>query len=231
MSQGQNGAELRLVTPGSAIGPVSGRRVGTGALIQGDEIIATRVGHVRERHGTVSVDPVASCYMPRSGDLVIGTVVEARSNLWFLDINGPFQALLPMSLAPWKVEFGGTRDHADINDSLLMRVQEVDEVQNVVATMKGIGLRRLAEGAVLNVDVQHIDTLRAEGAALLKRLRDLSDCRLVLADNGRLWADGDAAGIDWLRALLRAVAAAGRSDRFEAILDAHAANAPNQGDA
>ena len=143
MSQGQNGAELRLVTPGSAIGPVSGRRVGTGALIQGDEIIATRVGHVRERHGTVSVDPVASCYMPRSGDLVIGTVIEARSNLWFLDINGPFQALLPMSLAPWKVEFGGTRDHADINDSLLMRVQEVDEVQNVVATMKGIGLRRL----------------------------------------------------------------------------------------
>ena len=100
MSQGQNGAELRLVTPGSAIGPVSGRRVGTGALIQGDEIIATRVGHVRERHGTVSVDPVASCYMPRSGDLVIGTVIEARSNLWFLDINGPFQALLPMSLAP-----------------------------------------------------------------------------------------------------------------------------------
>ncbi|MGB2017800.1 MAG: hypothetical protein ACPHX2_04500, partial [Candidatus Poseidoniaceae archaeon] len=69
------------------------------------------------------------------------------------------------------------------------------------------------------------------GAALLKRLRDLSDCRLVLADNGRLWADGDASGIDWLRALLRAVAAAGRSDRFEAILDAHAANAPSQGDA
>ena len=231
MSQGQDGAEQRLVTPGAAIGPATGRRVGTGALIQGDQIIATRVGLVRERHGTVSVDPVASTYMPRSGDLVIGTVVEARSNLWFLDINGPFQALLPMSLAPWKVEFGGTRDHADINDSLLMRVQEVDEVQNVVATMRGIGLRRLAEGAVLLVDVQHNDTLRAEGAALLKRLRDLSDCRIVLADNGRMWVDGADAGIDWLRSLFRDVAAAGRTDTLNSIVEHHAANAPNRGEA
>ena len=41
MSNGQNGAELRLVTPGMAIGPSAGIRVGSGAIALNDEIIAT----------------------------------------------------------------------------------------------------------------------------------------------------------------------------------------------
>ena len=56
-----------------------------------------------------------------------------------------------MSLAPWKVEFGQARQHMDVGDSLLARVQEVDECHNVVLTMKGVGLRRLSQGAVVEV--------------------------------------------------------------------------------
>ena len=52
-----------------------------------------------------------------------------------------------MSLAPWKVEFGSTRQHLGIGDAALARIQEVDETHNMVLTMKGVGLRRLNEGA------------------------------------------------------------------------------------
>ena len=96
MSNGQNGAELRLVTPGMAIGPSAGMRVGSGALAQNDTIIATRLGWVKHLNNTVSVDPINSAYMPRSGDLIVATVAEVRNNLWFMNINGPFQGLLPM---------------------------------------------------------------------------------------------------------------------------------------
>ncbi len=41
MSGAKEGAELRLVTPGEAIGASSGARAGTGTLITGDNIIAT----------------------------------------------------------------------------------------------------------------------------------------------------------------------------------------------
>ena len=109
MSNGQNGAELRLVTPGMAIGPIAGKRVGSGAIAQNDTIIATRLGWAKEFNNTVSVDPINSAYMPRSGDLIVAVVAEVRNNLWFMNINGPFQGLLPMSLAPWKVEFGAAR--------------------------------------------------------------------------------------------------------------------------
>ena len=87
MSQGQNGAELRLVTPGMAIGPSAGKRIGSGAVAQNEEIIATKLGWAREINDTVSVDPINSSYIPRSGDLVVATVAEVRNNLWFMDSN------------------------------------------------------------------------------------------------------------------------------------------------
>ena len=132
-----------VVTPGMVIGPLTGMRVGSGAIVHNDEIIATKVGWVKQNNNVVSVDAINHSYIPRSGDLVVGIVAEVRNNLWFLNINGSFQGLLPMSLAPWKVEFGHARKHMDVGDCVLARVQEVDECHNVVLTMKGIGLRKI----------------------------------------------------------------------------------------
>ena len=127
MSQGQTGAEQRLVTPGMAIGPSAGKRTGSGIITENDTMIATQLGWLQEKNNTMSVHPIHSAYMPRSGDLVVANVAEVRNNLWFMDINGAFQGLLPMSLAPWKVEYGSTRQHLGIGDAALARVQEVDD--------------------------------------------------------------------------------------------------------
>ena len=48
MSGAKEGAELRLVTPGEAIGASSGARAGTGTLKQGDNIISTKLGYARD---------------------------------------------------------------------------------------------------------------------------------------------------------------------------------------
>jgi len=231
MSQGQIGAELRLVTPGMAIGPLSGKRVGSGALAQNEEIIATRLGWVRELNDTVSVDPINSTYMPRSGDLIIAIVAEVRNNLWFMNVNGPFQGLLPMSLAPWKVEFGAARQHMGIGDVVMARVQEVDECHNVVLTMKGVGLRRLNEGSILSVPVNHVDRIRGNNNETLHRLREICDCRIMVGDNGRVWIDGNAEGTSWARSAIELASKSGHKLSFEAELSALENDAPKRGDA
>ena len=78
-----------------------------------------------------------------------------------------------MSLAPWKVEFGSTRKHLGIGDAALARIQEVDETHNMVLTMKGVGLRRLNEGAVLSIPVNLIDTLRGDNNSMVSRIQTL----------------------------------------------------------
>ncbi len=215
MSKGQVGAEQRLVTPGMVIGPASGKRAGSGTIAENNEFIATRLGWLNERNDVVSVLPINSAYMPRSGDLIIGYVAEVRNNLWFFDVNGPFQALLPMSLAPWKVEYGSTRQHLGIGDAALARIQEVDETHNMVLTMKGVGLRRLNEGAVVSIPVNLIDTLRGENNATLSRIRDATNCRIIVGDNGRVWIHGDAEDMLASRQLIQTLQQEGHKNTFE----------------
>ena len=195
MTGAKEGAVQRLVTPGEAIGASSGARAGTGTLKQGDNIISTKLGYAKENNGVLFVEPIYSAYLPRSGDLVVGVIESVRNNLWFAEVNGPFNGLLPMSLAPWKVEFGAAREHMDIGDVMLARVQEVDEAHNIVLTMKGVGLRKLKEGSVLELPVNLIKTIRENNEEILNILKEISDCRIIVGDNGRIWVDGDSANI------------------------------------
>lgn len=219
MSQGQTGAEQRLVTPGMAVGPSAGKRAGSGIIAANESFIATQLGWLKENNNTISVDPIHAAYMPRSGDLIVGVVAEVRNNLWFMDINGSFQGLLPMSLAPWKVEFGAARQHMDIGDVVLARVQEVDECHNVVLTMKGVGLRRLKQGAVDMLPVQHIDRVRGANNERLQRLRDASDCRIMVGENGRVWIDGTPDAIKHARNAVHAIAQSAHRTDIDTILN------------
>jgi len=200
MTGAREGAVLRLVTPGEAIGASSGARAGTGTVKQGQDIISTKLGWVKENNGVLFVEPIHSSYLPRSGDLVIGIIESVRNNLWFAEVNGPFNGLLPMSLAPWKVEFGAAREHMDIGDVMLARVQEVDEAHNIVLTMKGVGLRKLKEGAVLELPVNLIKLIRNDNERILNVFKESSDCRIIVGDNGRIWVDGSAESISMVRA-------------------------------
>ena len=219
MSQGQTGAEQRLVTPGMAVGPSAGKRAGSGIIAAEYSFIATQLGWLKEFNNTVSIDPINAAYMPRSGDLVVAFVAEVRNNLWFMNINGSFQGLLPMSLAPWKVEFGAARKHMDVGDVVLARVQEVDECHNVVLTMKGVGLRRLNQGVVEQIPVQHIDRVRGNNNERLQRLRDLCDSRIMVGENGRVWVDGSPEGVRWARQAIHAISEQGHSEDIDQILN------------
>ena len=109
---------------------------------------------------------------------------------------------------------------------MLARVQEVDESHSVVLTMKGVGLRRLNEGMMSEISMNHISRLRGDGDVTLRSLKEASDCRIIVAENGRVWVDGDAVGISWMREVLELVRNEGHMANFDASLEALMNNAP-----
>ena len=220
MSKGQVGAEQRLVTPGMVVGPSSGKRAGSGMIAENNEFIATRVGWLNEQNNVVSVQPINSAYMPRSGDLIVGFVAEVRNNLWFFDVNGPFQALLPMSLLLGRLNSDQHDKHLGIGDAALARIQEVDETHNMVLTMKGVGLRRLNEGAVVSIPVNLIDTLRGDNNSMVSRIRDVTDCRIIVGDNGRVWIHGMQNDMHVARQLIQTLNQEGHKNTFESAVKA-----------
>ena len=169
----------------------------------------------------VSIDPLSSRYVPRAGDLVIGFVEGMTNNIWFLDIGASFNAILPMSLAPWKVEFGAVREHLNVGEAVLCRVQEVDETHSAVATMKGMGLRKLKSGLLEEIPPHIIPQVIGKGGSMLQTLKDLGQCRLVVGQNGRVWLDGEHDGMRDMRTALKLIRDTahlpGLKDRIDAL--------------
>ncbi len=218
---GRDGRGSRLATPGAMLGAREGRRLGHGVVETDNGLIATKVGFIHSDEKSISVLPTHTRYTPRPGDLVIGVVEAVQSNLWFLDINAPFNALLPMSLGPGKAEFGGARNVLNVGQTVLCRIQEVDETHSSVVTMKGLGLRRVDSGLVESLPPHLMQTLFSDGVAL-KSLKASTDCRVVLAENGRMWIDGSSdsikevvARIDRIRSMARNIS---NRDEMIAIL-------------
>lgn len=222
MNSEDSGAEQRLVVPGDQIDAPPGSQPGSGVMSQGGSFVATKLGRVKMNGDTVHVLPTKAAYMPRSGDLVIGYVEAVQNNLWFLDIRGPFSALLPMSLAPWKVEFGAARQHLDFGDAVLARVMEVDETHSVVSTMKGVGLRKIKQGCIEQVAPHILSLVIGSKGRTLQRIKEASDCRIVTAQNGRILIDGTPEGIAIARSALKIITETGHApglhDRLADVL-------------
>ena len=219
-SERDSGA-VRLVHPGERVGVNEGTEAGHGVRLINGELVSMRMGTLRDNGKTVSVDPLSSRYVPRAGDLVVGFVEGMTNNIWFLDIGASFNAILPMSLAPWKVEFGAVREHLNVGEAVLCRIQEVDETHSAVATMKGMGLRKLKSGLLEEIPPHIIPQVIGKGGSMLQSLKELGDCRLVVGQNGRVWLDGEHDGMRDVRAALKLIRDTahlpGLKDRIDAL--------------
>ena len=86
--------------------------------------------------------------------------------------------------------------------------------------MKGVGLRRLNEGAVVSIPVNLIDTLRGDNNSTLSRIRDATNCRIIVGDNGRVWIHGDAEAMHVARQLIQTLNEEGHKKTFESAVKA-----------
>ena len=199
----QRGGQAQLfVVPGEDLGESIGQDIGHGVIAIEGRLRAIKQGRLRQKGSTLSVDPTYTRYIPRPSDLVIGYIEGCTNNIWFVELGAPFNAILPMSLGPGKVEFGGTRSVMDIGDSILCRVQEVEETHSSVVTMKGLGLRKIRSGVIEEISPHLLGRLIGKGGDSLRRLKEETECRIVVADNGRMWVDGNLDGILRVRNIL-----------------------------
>ena len=196
---GKNNADgpqdSQIVIPGEYLGLSEEFEAGHGVIIRNDNLMATKNGIIKINGKIISIEPLHSQYVPRPSDLVIGFVEGCTNNIWFIDIGAPFNAILPMSLGPSKASFGSTRQVLDIGEAILCRIQEVEETHSSVVTMKGMGLRKIRSGSIDDIDPHLIVELSRDGNNSLRNMKEANDCRIITADNGRIWIDGEIDGI------------------------------------
>ncbi len=183
-------SKRELVLPGDLLDD-SGMKAGDYAYVRDGKVYAAVLGIKNVSQLGVSVIPLWGQYMPSAGDLVIGTIVDIGSSNWMVDINAPYPAPLHVNEVPWKVEFGDTSRYLNIGNVVMLKILSVDESKKIQVTMNDSGLRRLEGGLIVEIAHSKVSRVIGKSGSMIQMIKTLSDCRIFVGQNGRIWIDGN----------------------------------------
>ncbi|MFY9717539.1 MAG: exosome complex RNA-binding protein Rrp4 [Thermoplasmata archaeon] len=224
--------ERKLVLPGEEI-PGRGLKPGPGTYRVGGKLYASLLGLVSERPPFVQVIPLSGRYLPKAGDVVIGTVTDVQTTFWLLDIGAPRWAPLHMSGAPWKVEIGDTARFLGVGDSVVVQVENLEATGRIGVTMQGDGLGKLEGGTIVRISPARIPRLVGRGGSMIQTITRQTGANVAIGQNGRVWVDGTPEAIRRVTDVLRMIEENGQrsglTNRVESYLLATTPTAPPDG--
>ena len=179
-----------IVVPGDILDG-SGMKPGDNSYVLDGKARASVMGVRNVFQNTVGVIPLRGCYMPTSGDTVIGVIVDIGPSNWLVDIGAPYPAPLHVNEVPWKVEFGDTSRYLSIGYVVLLKVLSVDESKKIQVTMKDSGLRRIEGGRLVKISHSKVSRVIGKSGSMISMLKNMTDCRITVGQNGMIWIDGD----------------------------------------
>jgi len=200
-----------IVVPGDVLADASDYRAGENAYELDGKIRANVMGTKTFTDNTVGVSAMGGFYMPITGDTVIGIINDVGPSNWMLDINAPYPAPLHVSEVPWKVEFGDTGRFLTVGDVVLLKVLMVDESKKIQVTMKDSGLRKIEGGQLVEISHTKISRVIGKSGSMIQMLKNMTDCRIFVGQNGRIWIDGDEENTEVAAEAIRIIEAESRS--------------------
>lgn len=199
--------ERTIVTPGERIGDAESSRAGENAYEEDGGIYAERLGILSDRDGEVAVIPLSGRYQAERGDLVIGTVVETMPTNWYIDVRAPSDVGMHVTDVPWRIDYGETSKYLGNGETVLLKVYDVDELGEVQVTMEDQECRKLNGGVTVDVEPSKVARIIGRKGSMIRMLKELTDTRMFVGQNGRIWIDGEPDDIALALGALRRIEA------------------------
>jgi exosome complex component RRP4 len=175
-----------VVVPGQLL--AEGRyRASFGTYDEGGKIYSSLVGLAELRGNTVKVVALEGAYIPKEGDLVIGTITLVAGNNWKVDIGGPYGASLHANNALRRPYSDDISEYMDMGDAIAAEVIAFDRGSGPFLGMKGRGLRVLQGGMVLEVSPAKIPRIIGRRGSMINMIKDHLNIQTMVGQNGRIW--------------------------------------------
>jgi len=79
---------------------------------------------------------------------------------------------------------------------VMLKVLMVDESKKIQVTMKDSGLRRIEGGQMIEMSHSKVSRVIGKSGSMIQKLKNMTDCRIFVGQNGRIWVDGDEENAD-----------------------------------
>jgi exosome complex component RRP4 len=167
-----------IVIPGEKVSD-SPLKISGGAYRKDGSVYAKYLGILYKNEVGVSVVPLNGSYVPRVGDVIIGIVTGESLYDYNLDMNYYNHGRLNKRDSPGILK---------INDVLLLRVAEVNEIKQVTIEC----IRKLEAGTLFNVNPRKIARIVGKNRSMLSAIEKHTGSKLIVGSNGFIFgAEGN----------------------------------------
>ncbi len=212
-----------IVLPGEFIEERKGRKLGKGVYEENGKVFAKVLGLPRVTDTEVSVIPLSGAYLPNVGDRVIGVVSTVEIAGWFVDINSPYLAFLPLGEAVEEFVDTSRVDlsrYFDTGDVIFCRISKVTKSKDVQVSMRDMVSRKLYGGVLIKVTPYKVPRIIGKGGSMIQMIKQKTKCEIYVGQNGVIWIRGENKGkaIEAILTIERESHTSGLTERIERML-------------
>lgn len=182
----------QLVTPGELL--AEGDYVsGDNTYNQENKIYASRIGLADSENKKINVVALRAFYVPKPGDIVIGTIVEVGFNGWTVDIKSPYTALLRASdvlSRPFKPQTDELSQVLNAGDLIVAKIASYDRAHDPQLTVSEPGLGKITRGQIMRVTPTKIPRIIGKKGSMISMIKQVTGCQIILGVNGVVLVTG-----------------------------------------
>ncbi len=215
----------QLVTPGELLAD-GDYLPGENTFVENGKIFAQRIGLVDSDNKKVNVVALRAFYVPKMGDIVIGTVVEVGFNGWIVDIKSPYTAMLRASdvlARPFKPQNDELSSVLNAGDLIVAKIASYDRAHDPQLTVGEPGLGKITRGQLLRVTPTKIPRIIGRKGSMISMIKQETNCQIILGLNGVILVTGknlqeEEIAIEAIRKIEEESHTSGLTDRITQLL-------------
>jgi len=182
----------QLVTPGELLAE-GDYLAGENTYLEDKKIYAARIGLADVDNKKVNVVALRAFYIPKMGDIVIGTITEVGFNGWSVDIKSPYTALLRASdvlSRPFKPQNDELSQVLNAGDLIVAKIASYDRAHDPQLTVGGPGLGKITRGQIMRVTPTKIPRVIGRKGSMISTIKQETGCQIILGLNGVILVTG-----------------------------------------
>lgn len=183
-----------IVLPGDLLDERKGRKLGNGVYEENDKVFSKFLGVPRTNENEITVIPLSGTYLPRFGDRVVGVIETVEVSGWFVDINSPYSAFLPLSEGVEEfvdLQRSELTRYFDVGDIIFCRLSKVTKTKTIQASMRDFESRKLRNGVLIKVTPTKIPRIIGKEGSMIMMIKNKTKCEIVTGQNGLVWIKGE----------------------------------------
>ena len=197
-------SKKRHVLPGDFI-TTEPLRLQNNVVLEGKRIISTTIGLSDVSDDSVRVISLTGVYLPKTDDLVIGTIQYIHGNSWFADINSCYQGMLlgqdvfGRGSYPTKSEMEERLSKGDI---IFAKIANSDRQREPLISIADQSLGKIDSGELVKISPAKIPRLIGKQGSMIQTIEGSTNATITVGQNGLI-----VVSCDETNGLLKALAA------------------------